>query len=204
MALPFRALSQFVFFAVIFAAVIISQSFFPSYSVATRIVIGYAAFEGIGIVVLLLVLHPLAWALKRLFFFFIDVVPAHGANAEEARQIALNGRIFELNKKIENEIENWSIDDTDEYASLMNWRVRLLGTFRKRMYRIVRELQQIYEETGKQPRDMGYASVDELFRKIGVKAGWLEKVFVEQWSFNAIFALTIISIAIAVIEAQHV
>jgi hypothetical protein len=54
--------------------------------------------EAIGIVVYLIVTRGLASLLNRFFFFFVDVVPAHGDTAEEARAIALMGRTYEINK----------------------------------------------------------------------------------------------------------
>jgi hypothetical protein len=70
----------------------------------------------------------------------IDVLPAHGADTEEAKAIALTGRVFELSKKLENEIENWTRDDTKELVSTMNWRARLFFPIRDRMENTIVEL----------------------------------------------------------------
>lgn len=196
MSLPFRLFAWFVYFLAIFIAIVIAQR--TSYDVLIQIIIAYAIFEGILLVVLLLVLTPIGWALKRCFFFLIDVVPAHGANAAEAREIALTGRLFELNKKLETDIEGWSFDDTDEYVRLMNWRTRLLNRFKGRFEFAIEEFKAIFEETGKQPGEIGLSKINEIYaRSPGGKPSWFEKTIVSQWSFNALLAFTIISISVS-------
>lgn len=195
MALPFRLVNWLVYFAAIFIAIIIAQR--TSYSVPVKIVVAYVILEGILLVALLFVFTPVGWALKRLFFFLIDVVPAHGDNAAEAREIAFSGRLFELNKKLESDIENWTSDDTDEYVRLANWRVRLLNRAWGRLDYGVWELKRIYDETGQQPRDVGLSKINEIYaRSPEGKPSWFEKAIVSNWAFNALMGFTIISIAI--------
>jgi hypothetical protein len=128
----------------------------------------------------------------------IDVVPAHGENIEEAKEIALTGRAFELSKKFDTDIGNWTYEDTQELTSLMSWRARFFFPIRQRLGRTVRELQRIHDETGKQPRDLGLAKVVEIRENLqGGKVSWFEKAIVNGQSFNSIFGLAIISVVIA-------
>src|SRR6266498_2881696 len=87
-----------------------------------KIAMAYLVMEGIALALSLVVWKGLFWAIKSTFFWLVDVVPSHGANIDEAHAIVLTGRAFELNKKFENEIENWTFDDTREMISHMNWR----------------------------------------------------------------------------------
>jgi hypothetical protein len=66
-------------------------------------------------------------------FWLIDVVPARGENAEEARNITLHGKVVWLDKKLSTDIENWSENDSQELVSLLNWRARLFFNGRKRL-----------------------------------------------------------------------
>jgi len=194
MTLPFWLTTRLLYFVTIFVAIIIAQS--TSYGTLIKIFIANLVCQGI-LLVLKIIISIIGRILQGFFFFFVDVVPAHGANAEEAREIALTGRLFELNKKLENEIQNWTLDDTDEYARLMNWRVRLLGAFRRRLYKVVPELQRIYDESGKQPRELGMAGVDEVAAKLGLRPSWIERAINSPSSYNSLLAIAIISIVIA-------
>jgi hypothetical protein len=134
---------------------------------------------------------------NRVFFWLIDVVPAHGTDAEEAHMIALSGRTYELNKKFETDIGNWTYDDTDELLSRLPWRVRLFFPVKPRMRRVVQELQLVHEETGKQPRDIGQREVEKIRNELpNGKISWLEKMIGMQWAFNALVALAVIVIVI--------
>jgi hypothetical protein len=93
-SLSFRLINRIMLFALIFVGVAIAE--LTSYSIPIKIVIAYVSVEAIGIVVYLIVTRGLASLLNR--FFFVDVVPAHGDTAEEARAIALMGRTYEINK----------------------------------------------------------------------------------------------------------
>jgi hypothetical protein len=89
-SLPFRLVARIIYFAAIFAGVAIAQ--LTSFSIPIKIVIAYVSMEAIGIAVYLIVSLGLSSVLNRLFFFLVDVVPAHGTNADEAKAIALMGR----------------------------------------------------------------------------------------------------------------
>ena len=195
-ALPFRLIARIMYFATIFVGIGIAQ--FTSFSIPIKIVIAYVSFEAIGLVLLLTVYWGMTSVLNRIFFFIVDVVPAHGANAQEAKAIALTGRAFELNKKLEADIENWTYEDTDEYVSLSNWRTRLLFPVKDRLVRVVSELQRIYYETGTQPRDLGVSKITAICESLpGGKRSWFEKAIVSPQIFNSALAFVIIAAAIA-------
>ncbi len=157
--LPFRAIAKISFYAVVLLAIVIAES--TSYSAIAKIAMAYLVMEGIALALSLVVWKGLFWAIKSTFFWLVDVVPSHGANIDEAHAIVLTGRAFELNKKFENEIENWTFDDTREMISHMNWRARLFFPVTKRLAITVSELQRVHAETGKQPRDIGLKGVTE-------------------------------------------
>jgi hypothetical protein len=197
LALPFRVIVKVLFFIVIFIAIFFAQS--TSYTKPIKIVIAYAGVE-VGLIILSLIWWPVTSAFNRVFFFLIDVLPAHGANMEEAHAIVLTGRTYELLKKFETDIQNWSYDDTREFVSRLNWRVRLLFPVMQRTTRLVQELQLIYEETGKQPRDIGRIEIEKIRNELpNGKTSWLEKAIGAQWSFNALLALSIIVVAIGIV-----
>ena len=95
--LSLRVIVRIILFVAILASILIGQfaaqsDLFVSpgkYGNGTlsKIVIAYVAFELISMVNVF-VFTALGWTLNRLFFFCIGVVPAHGANVEEAKAIA--------------------------------------------------------------------------------------------------------------------
>ena len=194
-SLPIRLIARIIYFALILIGIVIAQ--LTSFSIPIKIVIAYVSMEAIGIVTFLFINTALASVLNRIFFFLIDVVPAHGVNAEEAKAIALMGRSFELTKKFDTDIENWTYEDTDELASLTNWRARLFFPVRDRLERTVSELQRIYYETGTLPRDLGVSKVAAIRESLpGGKETWLEKAIVNQQIFNSLLAFAIVVAAI--------
>jgi len=193
--LPFRAIAKISFYAVVLLAIVIAES--TSYSAIAKIAMAYLVMEGIALALSLVVWKGLFWAIKSTFFWLVDVVPSHGANIDEAHAIVLTGRAFELNKKFENEIENWTFDDTREMISHMNWRARLFFPVTKRLAITVSELQRVHAETGKQPRDIGLKGVTEIRKSFRVgKVSWLEKVMVREHFFNSIVAFALILLVI--------
>jgi hypothetical protein len=194
-SLPFRVAAKLTFFVLIVVSIGIAQS--TTSAPPIKILIAYAAFELILLVLGLVAFSIISWALNRVFFFLIDVVPAHGANHVEAREIALAGRAFELSKKFETQIENWSDEDTTELVSHLNWRARLLFPSRTRTARTVRELKRIQRETGAQPIDVGSSGVIKIRESLpGGKPSLFEKALTTQSTFNSILALVIIAGAI--------
>ena len=119
---------------------------------------------------------------------------------EEAHAIVLTGRTYELLKKFENDIQNWSYDDTREFVSRLNWRVRLFFPVMQRTARLVQELKLIHEETGKQPSDIGRSEIAKIRNELpNGKISWPERAIGTQWSFNALLALSIIVVAFGIV-----
>jgi hypothetical protein len=105
---------------------------------------------------------------------------------------------FELNKKLETDIGNWTVDDTDEFASLtINWRARLFFPVRDRFRRTISELQRIYYETGTQPRDLGVSKITAIRESLpDGKVSWFEKAIVNPLLFGFLRAFAIVVIVI--------
>jgi hypothetical protein len=195
MSIPLRVFAKITYFAVIAASILVAQ--FTQRGPPIKIAVAYVAFEAISIVLLISVLIPLTWILKRFFFFLIDVVPAHGADSEEAKAIVFTGRSFELIKKFETEIENWTFADSAELASRSSWRARLFFPIRERLEGLATELRRIHAETGQQPRDLGKDAIVTI--RNGLPKGRVtlfEKIVVTPQYYNSVFALTIVTIAI--------
>ena len=194
----FRAILTLSFYGALIAAIEIALS--TSYGTLAKIVIAYFAFELIAIS-LSLIFGFLIRSVNFIIFQFINVVPIIGANDEEAQVVVASGpRYFYLQKKLRNEIENWTPADTNELESFYNWRSRLLFSMRERIERAVMELKRIQKETGRQPLDAkltdSQALIDALHKQLGKRASWLEKTIVPQSRFNGIFALTLIVLVI--------
>jgi hypothetical protein len=191
--LPFAILAKLSSFVIIAVAIIIAES--TSYSTLVKIIIAYILFELIGIIAFQVIWALVIWAFKRAFFWLIDVVPAHGANHKEAQAIALYGRRFELEKKLAHDIANWTPEDTYEFVSLMNWRARLFfgGKIRIRAQRTATELKRIFQESGKQPTEIGINGIEEARKQVpGGNVSWFEHVIVTQYFFNSIVGITLI------------
>jgi hypothetical protein len=190
-SLPFRLTARIIFFATIVVGIVIAQA--TTFSIPIKIVIAYASVEAIGLVVLLTIVWGMTSVLNRIFFFLVDVVPAHGDNVQEAKAIALTGRYFELNKKYETDIENWTYEDTNEFVSLANWRQRLFFPLKDRLRRLVPELQRIYYETGTQPGDLGGYKIAAIRESLpGGKISRFEKAIANTQTFNALVAFAIV------------
>src|SRR5208337_837408 len=113
-SLPFRAILTLSFYGALIAAIEIALS--TSYGTLVKIVIAYFVFELIAIL-LSLIFGFLIRSVNFILFQFINVVPIIGANDEEAQFVVANGpRYFYLEKKLRNEIENWTPADTNELA----------------------------------------------------------------------------------------
>jgi hypothetical protein len=192
--LPFDIVIKLCFFVYVLVAILIAQS--TEYNVLLKIVIAYLAFEVIAI------LMGIAWLIvykvfNGAFFWLIDIVPAHGTNAKEARRIAEGGRISELMLKLEKDLNNWTQEDTDQLGSMLwNWRARLFfGKERKRRLNLnIEHLKTIYDTTGQLTTD----SITEALKKYpGGKALWWETVIASPYIFNQIVCLAIIIVVVA-------
>jgi hypothetical protein len=192
LAVPFAVLAKLSFYAVVVASIVIAEQ--TSKGVAIKILIAYLAMEAICILVFQVFWRLLGIAVIKVFFFLVDVLPANGANAEEAKGIVLEGDLFLLNKKLEHEIEHWTEEDTRRYLSVAsNWRARMFFSARERFAHLVEELKRLHEETGKEPGDLERGT----FEKIGkaFKGGPLtlpEKMIAHQHYFNSLVGAIII------------
>jgi hypothetical protein len=196
--LPFRAIYQLSKYGALFWAIKISLS--TSYGTLAKIVIAYSLWELI-LLVLVWVFRFFLGCVKRIIFKTVTVIPAIGGDAEEAQFVVLYGpRYFSLEKKLRNEIENWTPADTKELASFYNWRARLLFSVRERIERTVTELKRIHKETGRQPLDAKLTDaltlIETLHKQLGEKPSWPEKALVPQRMFNGIIGLTLIVLVI--------
>jgi hypothetical protein len=122
------------------------------------------------------------------------VIPARGANEEEAKNIVVHGRVVWLGKKLDNEIENWTYKDTDDFVSALNWCARIWFNAREKFEKRLAILQQVYEDTGRQPGSFPPKEIEKLLGHLN--PGWFEKAIVHQQFFNSIVGGSIIIIAI--------
>ena len=163
------------------------------YSVLLQIIIAYAIWEGSGIVIII-IRAILFWFIKKGFFWLVDVVPAKAASVVEATEMVLGGPLTWLSKKLLTDIQNWTDDDTEQLASLMNWRARLFFRSTERIHKRIWKFKDLYETTGKQPGDLTQKGQQELVGYL--EYSWFEKAIINQISFNAITRVVIITVAI--------
>jgi hypothetical protein len=189
--LPFRLMLWIAAWASIVIAIMISASL--NYSVPVRIVIAYAIWEGAAIV-LQIVRGILFWFIKKGFFWLVDVVPVKAESIAEAKEMVVGGPITWLGKKLLTDIGSWTEDDTDQLASLMNWRARLFFHSTERIRERVSRFQKMYKTTGKQPGDL----IEQERQKVvgDLEYSWFEKVIINPIAFGAMMRIIIISIAI--------
>jgi uncharacterized membrane protein len=190
LTLPLRIISRLLGFALIVVAILIAR--WTEYSPLVQIVIGIAAFEGMGFIFGILWLFLVALPIEKIFFWTVDVVPSHGEDEEEAKEIVRKGPIIWLTKKLMNHIDDWTYEDTNAFVSCMNWRARLFFNEKERFWKRVEVLHQLYDDTGKQPSSLPEAEVLKLLKPY--KAGWLQIGVVNY--FNDIMAVSIIVVAI--------
>jgi hypothetical protein len=185
--LPWRIVDWIAFFAAVVIAVLIAE--WTQYPLLLKIVVGFVAFEAVGFL-LFIILRIIGWPFQRMFFWMIDVVPARGANAEEARNIALHGKIIWLDKKLASDIENWSPEDTAELVSLLSWRARLFFNARERVEDRIDILRGHLEGTGRQINDM---RADEIKALVGhLDFNWFETAIADRRFFYSIFAFVLV------------
>jgi hypothetical protein len=193
--LPLRLVIRIAEWGSIVIAIMISASL--DYSVLVRIVIAYAIWEGAAIV-LLIVRSILFWFIKKAFFWLVDVVPAKAASVAEAKEMVVGGPMTWLGKKFLTDIGNWTEDDTEQFASLMNWRAKLFfhstDRLRKRLWRF----QEMHEDTGKQPGDLSEKERQKVVADLDYS--WFEKAIMNPMVFGAIVRIIVISIAIVSLD----
>ena len=137
--LPCAAAFQLLRFGNIALVIIIAQS--TSQGTLVKIIIAYILFEAIAGLLLWPIWALVSWMFKRGFFRIIDVIPAHGSNEEDAKDIVIRGRVAELERRLKTDFTNWTHEDTDEFVSLGNWRARLFfgRSLRRRLQRRITE-----------------------------------------------------------------
>jgi hypothetical protein len=190
--LPLRIASRLLFFIIIAIAILIGHG--TGYHVLVQIVIAYLAAEGMLAVLALLWALLIMKPLEKVFFWIVDVIPSRGENMEEAKLIVRAGPIVWLSKKFGNDIENWTIEDTEEFAKCVNWRARLLFHAEERVWKRATVLRDAYWNTGKQPEQLGQAEVDKLLKPY--KNNRLEDIIIHPQGWNAIVTGAIIIAAI--------
>jgi len=193
--LPLRLLFRLTFFANVLASVFIAQS--TSYSLLVKCVIGYVAFEAIGLV-LLVIGHLVYWIVRQMFFWFIDVIPSVGENAAEAREVVIRGKVIRLSKKLTAHIDDWTWDDTQEFVSVFNWRARLLFNLREKVEKRIAILKDYQEETGKQPQDLRGTELQKLVGHLDLSG--FERFISNQMFFNSLFGGCLIVAALVVMK----
>jgi hypothetical protein len=193
---PFRIVSRLAFFVIVGIAILIALQ--TSYMPILKMGIAYGAMEGILLVFilvwwLLIIIMPV----EKAFFWVVDVV----LNIHEAKEIVRKGPVIWLSKKLMNDIENWTFEDTEEFAKCLNWRSRLFFKARERVSTRVRVLQETYWSTGKQPAELGDAEVKKLLNPY--KDNWWESVIMSPQGWNAVVGATAIVFAIMYTTQPH-
>jgi hypothetical protein len=191
LCLPLRLLVRVSFFLNVGLAIFIAQ--WTEYQIPLKLLVGLVAFEGVGMLILGL-WGIVFWAVNSAFFWLIDVVPADGADADEAREVVLKGKIIRLVKKLVDDIGNWSRDDTRAFVSIINWRAKYFFNAKERFETRVRRLKQRYEETGVQPREWPQSEVKELTADL--ELNWFENLIVNQSFFNSILGFSLMTIGV--------
>jgi hypothetical protein len=194
--LPLRLVVWIAAWGSIVIAIMISASL--DYGILARIVIAYAIWEGAAIV-LQIVRGILFWFIKKGFFWVVDVVPAKAESVAEAKKMVLGGPLTWLDKKLATDIGNWTEDDTEQFASLMNWRARTFFHSTERIHKLVWRYQETYEASGKQPHDLTEKEQQEIG---GLNFSWFEKAIINPIAFGAIARIIIISIAIVSLDTS--
>jgi hypothetical protein len=116
----------------------------------------------------------------------------------EAKDVVIGGPATWLGKKVLTDVGNWTEDDTEESASLMNCRGKLFFHSTERIRKHVWRLREIYETTGKQPGDL----TEEERQKVTADHdfSWFEKAIINPIAFGALVRVVIISIAIVSLD----
>jgi hypothetical protein len=149
--LPLRLILWAAAWGSIVIAIIISASL--DYRVLVRIVIAYAIWEGAA-TVLLIIRGLLFWFIKKGFFWLVDVVPAKAESVAEAKEMVVGGPITWLGKKFLTDFGNWTEDDTEQFASLMNWRARLFFHSTERIHKRLRRFKK-WPAPGSEDTELG-------------------------------------------------
>jgi hypothetical protein len=167
-----------------------------SYHPLLRIVIAWVVAQ-LALLVLAILWAVCIFTVKRVFFWLIDIVPAHGADADDAKEVVLQGPSFALYKKLETSVDDWADKDTDALVRCMNWRARWFFPVKSRTALFVHHLQKTCWKEGKQPWQLPKTIVDDIRKLVG-KPSWLEIAVTNPYIFHG--ALTLVVIAVIVLQ----
>ena len=196
--LPVRLAGKLIIYGIAVASALVVQSFVHEYYLLGKLLIGWIIFEVSAMFFMWVIFKPIEWGISKLFLFIVDVVPSHGKDEEEAKAIAFYGPIYELNKKLDEDIANWTYSDTDAFVALQNWRGRWFFPIKDRMHYLVRELTRLYEQDGKQPKSRDPEVVKSIVDSLpGQRVTWFERAIVSPAIFNSIVAIVIIGVILA-------
>jgi hypothetical protein len=163
------------------------------YSVLVRIAIAIAILIG-AVIVIAIFRRILWWFVRTWFFWLVDVVPAKGESVAEAKTIAAFGPVVWLGKKLTTDFGNWTENDTQELASLQNWRAKLFFHSTERTRKRIERLQEVYKTTGKQLGDLTKEEGQKLLGDLDYS--WFEQAIIDKGNFYWILYIAIIAIAI--------
>jgi hypothetical protein len=138
---------------------------------------------------------------QEVLFLAGDIIPSKGENVAQAKEMVVGGPMTWMGKKFMNDIGNWTDDETEEFAALMNLRARwFFGTterVRKRIWRFADH----YEQTGQQPIEMTEKERNQLVADLDYS--WFEKAIINPIAFGAIVKIVVITIAILSLNNSH-
>jgi hypothetical protein len=182
----------------VFIAIMISSSIdvIPLY----RIVIAYAIWEGFGIVLSIL-RWLIFWFIKKCFFWLVDIIPSKGENVAQAKEMVVGGPMMWMGKKFMNDIGNWTDDETEELAALVNVRARWFFGSTERIRKRIWRFADYYEQTGQQPIEMTEKERNELTADLDYS--WFEKAIINPIAFGSIVKIVVITIAILSFNNPH-
>jgi hypothetical protein len=159
-----------------------------------QIIVAYAAMELIALIFALLWLALITLPVDKAFFWLIDVTPSRGEDVYEAKEIARKGPVIWLMKKLMNDVDNWTFEDTEAFVSIMNWRARLFFDERSRFLKRVKVLQEVHYDTGKEPSSLGEVEITKLLKPY--QMNWFQRVIANEQGFNSIVGALIIIVVI--------
>ena len=133
--------------------------------------------------------------IRKVFFWVIDAVPAHGEDADEARAVVIQGPFYVLDKKMNSHLEDWTDKDTDAYVACLNWRVRWFFPIKQRTAHLIDELQTVQRHDGRQPWQLQKPEIERLGRKVG-KPGWVEIAVTNPYAFHGLLGIVVIVVVV--------
>lgn len=199
LCLPYSLASTMCFYAFVIVVSLVVHSQLAHLHPALQILIAWAVVEIPGGLAFGIVNWIATSLIHRVFFWLIDVVPAHGATPEEAKAVVLQGPAYTLNAKFDSRIDEWTDEDSQAYIALMNWRSRWCFPVKARVAHMVEELQRIYRQENLQPGQLPKKTIESIATSVpGGKPTLLEKLFINPISFYAAVRLGLVVLVVAV------